>query len=614
MEKKLPEKALIGVAWPYANGQLHLGHIAGNFLPAELKNQYLRQRGVDVIMVSGSDMHGTPVAVKAWENKQEPHEYAMSQHKQHLNTLNVLGYNFSLYTSTETTVHRKVSQLIFKALAEVGYLVKKETELYWSEKEHKYLLDRYIEGTCPNCGAEGARGDQCDNCGKQLTPDQLINPYSIFGDKDLKKRKSTNYFLALDKLQPKIESLYQSHPYYKEWRRHVQATTEAWLKEGLEPRAITRDMEGYGVPLPPGFEIEGEEGKVMYVWFEGVIGYFSAPFELQLRTTDSGKENKSVELENFEELFAFPFSNDDLENPADTVQLLPIKGQVVDWKNYWLEGQDTLIYNYMAKDNITFHSIIWPAMLLGLNEYLESKGRSERLALPSYIPANQYLNLKGAKFSKSKGNIINPVEFEAEYGQTASRYFLITRMPEQKDYNFTMEEFMEANNNELLANLGNFVNRALVFWNKYYAAEQIDWSKYELTTEVAEAVQSAYIKVGEHLFSDQFSAALKEAMNLSNFANKYFNDSAIWSLRKTDVEKSNQYMSEFIYLVLNLANILRPLLPEFSQKLFSFLAQEVKEFEVGVDQWQPLSLSLGSLGEIKDLEPLIKKLELAEEN
>jgi methionyl-tRNA synthetase len=580
---------LISVAWPYANGDLHLGHPAGYLLAAGILNDYYRLRGRDVIMVSGTDMHGTPVAVKAWKEGLKPEEFARNQHLRHLAVMHDLGLNYSLYTTTATKIHTQVVQAVFTKLAEAGYIFSEKTEQFWSEKEHKFLLDRYVEGECPFCGFKKARGDQCDNCGHTLTPEELINPYSIFGDAELVKRASTNYYLDLAKLQPLLEQHYKSHPEFAQtWRKHVLATTQAWLKEGLQPRAITRDMEGYGVALPVGYELEREEGKVIYVWFEAVTGYLSAAVELSVRAQ---KYKPAAKIE----------FGDLSYDQADEVMLTEIAGQSLDWQHYWLNPVAESYY-FMGKDNIPFHAIIWTAMILGLREALGLD-----FNLPTLISSAQYLNLKGGKFSKSTGNIIDSKEFFATYGSDAARYYLISRMPENKDYDFTWEEFVEANNSELLANLGNFVNRSLVFWNKYFAEKGVD---SEASAETKQAVAEAFAKTGEAIAANKFSQALAEVLELGNYANKLFNDKKIWELVKTDETSATKVMADFMYLVANLSRLLQPLLPEFAGKVAGYLKLAELKLAVGEDNWQPVDYSAANLGEITELAPLVKKLEL----
>lgn len=601
-------KIIIAVAWPYANGDLHLGHPAGYLLAADIMNRYQRLQGRDVVMVSGSDMHGTPIAVKAFEKKQDPKVFAAAQHLRHTEVMELLGLQYSLYTSTATKLHQEIVQLIFQTLEQKGYISKQRTEAYWSETEHKFLLDRYIEGECPHCHYQGARGDQCDNCGRTLTPDELINPYSIFGDEQLTKRASTNYYLDLDKLQPLLERHFASHPGLKEWRRHVWGTTKAWLDEGLQPRAITRDMEGYGVQLPLGYEISGEEGKVIYVWFEAVCGYFTATVELNRRNQQASEANlltagsngspKSKLVQAIAAIKTQP-------EAAAVISTNTYQGQSLNWQQYWLEAE-TKSYYFMGKDNIPFHAIIWTAMLLGLNE-----GEQHQLNLPWNIPANQYLNLKGSKFSKSKGNIIDTREFVGKYGLDSVRYFLISRMPENKDYDFTWQEFVEANNSELLANIGNFINRTLVFWNKAFSKLQVgDFEQY-LDPDVGERIATTYRQAGELLATCHFVDSFTVVRELASFGNKYFNDSQLWQVVKTDDKQAFATMVNLLQILANLAVLLQPYLPTLAGNLNQYLKLEELAPQVGVNHWQVLRFDPANLGEIANLKTLVTKLELA---
>jgi len=372
------------------------------------------------------------------------------------------------------------------------------------------------------------------------------------------------------------------------WRKHVVATTQSWLDEGLEPRAITRDMEGYGVSLPIGYEIPGEAGKVIYVWFEAVIGYLSASVELSLR---SGHENN---------ILAGKVLNYNLESTAiisDTY-----KGQSLNWEEYWF-SPTTKSYYFMGKDNIPFHSIIWTAMLLGLNLNLNTPGN---------VVANQYLNLKGAKFSKSTGNNIDTVKFWEKFGETSSRYYLLSRSPENKDYDFTFSEFVAATNNELGANVGNLVNRTLVFWNKQFASST--HADVVTSPAISEKIKLTYEIVEKLLLECNFVEALKEILEFSSFGNRVFNDSQIWQVIKTDEQKAFQSMFDLLQIIANLARLLLPFLPEFSEQIHSYLSLTLPVNEVGSNNWLPLTYLVSKLGLILNVQPLIKKLELSDEN
>lgn len=620
------DKVHLAVAWPYANGDLHLGHLAGSLLPATIFNDYLRLRGTDVIMVSGSDMHGTPVAVKAWKEGMEPHEYAQSIHLKHVEVIEQLGMEFSLYIHTATKLHQDVTQGLFKKLVANGFISKQQTELFWSEKEHKFLLDRYVEGECPYCHFAKARGDQCDNCGRTLTPEELINPYSIFGDTELKKKKSTNYYLDLDKLQPLLSSYFEDTNFnFKNWRKHVASTTMAWLKEGLQSRAITRDMDGYGVQIPAGYEIEGEEGKVIYVWFEAVTGYLSATIDLAVRNKKVEGELSADQLQAIAELIDINLSELESDNSARIINK-QYSGQSLNWLDYLTtemgdaKSDDASVgtqaraksYYFIGKDNIPFHTIIWPAMLAGVN----NDGKSKlKLNLPFDVPANQYLNLQGGKFSKSTGNFIKALEFLQKYGDTSARFYLISRMPETKDTDFTWEEFVEVNNNELVANLGNFIHRTLSFWNKQFTSDT-NFGDIQIEQSISAQVEACFSEVAELLNNCKFSEGLSRVLLLSNFANKYFNDTEIWHVIKTDREAATKIMVNLIYLVANLGLLSRPFLPQLSAGVMAYLEKGLGEMdlspEVGKDVWKPVVVNTARIGEIAELKPLVNKLDLTE--
>ncbi len=559
MTEKSGEKVFVAIAWPYANGDMHVGHPAGYLLPADVFIRYNRLKGNDVLAVTGSDMHGTPIAVKAEKEGVPVEKFAEKYHKSHMENVERMMLDVSLWTRTSTDNHREVVQKLFLEIQKNGFIIKKKVKQYWSEKEKKFLLDRYIEGTCPNCGFAKARGDQCDNCGHTHVPTDLINPYSVFGDKELKLKETEDFFLDLKSLQPILQQFYENHPNYKNWRKHVKAATEAWFEEGLEPRAITRDLN-YGVPLPEEAEIERKDEKVFYVWFEAVTGYLSAAVEYSKRL---GEETE------------YP----DTKVTHDDVILNAYEGQDTIWENWW-KNPGAKHYYFMGKDNITFHSIVWPGMIIAANVGRDEK---DQLNLLWDLPANQYLNLAGAKFSKSTGVILDTKEFIEEFGLDAVRYYLISRMPENKDYDFTWEEFIDANNNELVANLGNFINRTLSFYqNKMggsIGAGQID-------KEVKKTIETTLKTVGSLIEESEYVKAIQEYMKLSDFANKYFDTNEIWQVIKTDEKVAKNVMYNLLQLVEALRLLMRPFLPVGAEKLSNILGREFYVPIVDEDKWQ----------------------------
>jgi methionyl-tRNA synthetase len=362
-------------------------------------------------------------------------------------------------------------------------------------------------------------------------------------------------------------------------------------------------MEGYGVQLPLGHEVNGEEGKVLYVWFEAVCGYLTAVIELSERYQANDRETKQEDSGNIlqEKIRQqdLPLQPNKSKFYSDTYL-----NQSLQWQDYWF-NEKTDSYYFMGKDNIPFHAIIWTAILLGLNE-----GEEKKLVLPTNIPANQYLNLKGAKFSKSKNNVIDTKNIIDKYGLTTVRYFLITRMPENKDYNFTWQEFVDATNNELVANIGNLINRTLVFWNKYFADADLQWQQMQIENQVAENINSAYANSAELLQQCKYVEAFRQIQELASFGNKYFNDSEIWQVVKKDEQAAGLIMYNLLQIIANLANLLQPFLPDLSTSVFAYLNSDKQQATVGEDHWQKIDFEPLNVGHIADLKPLIDKLEL----
>ena len=526
----MAQKILIGVAWPYANGYQHLGHLAGAYLPPDIFARYHRLVGNDVLMVSGSDAHGTPTAVRADQEGVSPCEIFERYHVTFLETYQQIGLSFDLFTHTDTENHHRVAQDIFLKILEHGYLYKEVQQQLYSPKEGRFLPDRYVEGTCPHCGYTDARGDQCDNCGKLLDPTELINPRSkATGDTALELRKTEHYFLDLAKLSDALEAYLDEGK--EHWRPNVLNFARNQVEAGLHGRPITRDID-WGIPLP----IPGYEGKRLYVWFEAVMGYFTASIEWSHNhgTPDA-------------------------------------------WQAWWYDP-DAKTYYFVGKDNIPFHAIIWPGELIAIGR-LYTDDPAARLNLPYDVPANEFMNFKGSKFSKSRGHGVDVPYFLSRYDPDPLRYYLTAAAPETKDSDFSWEEFVERNNNELVATWGNLANRVLSF-----AYRQFDGrvpTPGPLAAEdqaLLDQAEAGFGVVGELLAACRFRAALGEAMALAREANGYLDRKAPWFQIKEDRAAAATSVYVVLRVIDNLKMLLAPFLPHTAQRLHEYLGYEGQLF------------------------------------
>lgn len=524
------QKILIGVAWPYANGYQHLGHLAGAYLPPDIFARYHRLVGNDVLMVSGSDAHGTPITVRADQEGISPRELFERYHRTFLETYQQIGLTFDLFTHTDTENHHRVSQDFFLHILKNGYLYKEVQRQLYSPKEGRFLPDRYVEGTCPHCGFSDARGDQCDNCGKLLEPTELIHPRSkASGDTALEVRDTEHYFLDLAKLSDQLEA-YLSHG-KDHWRPNVLNFARNYVQSGLRGRPITRDID-WGIPLP----LPGYEGKCLYVWFEAVIGYFSASIEWAVN-----------------------------------------RGTPDAWKAWWYDPK-ALTYYFIGKDNIPFHTVIWPAELLAVGRIYHHE-KNARLNLPYDVPANEYLNFKGGKFSKSRGAAVDVPYFLSRYDPDPLRYYLTATAPETRDTEFSWEDFVERNNNELVATWGNLANRMLSFAYKRFDGRVPEPGELDDEDQVLlEKVEAGFQTVGELYAACKFRAALGEAMGLAREANVYLDRKAPWFQIKEDRQAAATTVYVILRVVDNLKTILAPILPHTAQKLHEYLGYEGQLF------------------------------------
>lgn len=539
------KQILIGVAWPYANGPIHIGQVGGCYLPPDIFRRYHKMKGNDVLMVSGSDQHGTPVTVTAEEEGTTPQEVAEKYHRINSKALKDLGVEFSLFTYTMHPEHKKVAKDMFKTLYEKGFIYKDTMETFYCSHCDKFLPDRYVLGTCPKCGAGDIRGDQCDECGVLLDPQDLIDPRCKYCGGTPELKESEHFFLKLSAFQEKLEEYISDKNF---WKQHVLNFTRGWLDEGLEDRPISRDMK-WGISVP----IEGYEEKKIYVWFEAVIGYLSTAIQWANR-------------------------NDE------------------DWKKYW-KNTDAEHYYFLAKDNIPFHTIIWPAMLMGYDEELN---------LPYDVPANQYMLLKGKQFSTSRGNVITLTDILKEFDSDAIRYYITSVMPELKDTNFTWEEFAEKNNSELVGNLGNFIHRVLSFTHSNYGHVPDAGELTDRDEEIMDIIDKKVEKVGEFIDETKFKEGLRVLLELSREGNRYFNDQEPWSVIKENEERCKTILNISLRIVKAVAIAGAPYLPHSMDTLWDYLNQEDSVHE---QSWDEHKEGIKEGTELKEPKPLYKTID-----
>jgi methionyl-tRNA synthetase len=500
-------------ALPYANGPVHIGHLAGVYIPSDIYARYLRGKGKDVVFIGGSDEHGVPITIKAKNEGVTPQDIVDKYHGIIKKSFKELGISFDIYSRTTSKTHHKTASAFFKKLYEEGKFVEKSSEQYFDEEAQQFLADRYIKGTCPHCGNEEAYGDQCEACGTSLSPMDLINPKSTLSGNQPIRKETKHWYLPLDQHEDYLKKwILEDH---KEWKSNVYGQCKSWLDSGLHPRAVSRDLS-WGVPVP----VEGADGKVLYVWFDAPIGYIS-----------------------------------------NTIEWAEREGK--DWKKYW-QDEDTRLVHFIGKDNIVFHCIIFPAMLRAHGDYI----------LPDNVPGNEFLNLENDKISTSRNWAVWLHEYLLDFPekQDVLRYVLAANMPEAKDNDFTWKDFQARNNNELVAILGNFVNRSAVLTQKYYQGAVPALG--ELSTYDKEAIaEMASLKdrVEKSLEAFRFREALKEAMSLARLGNKYLADTEPWKLIKTDATRVETIMNISLQITANLSIVFEPFLPFTTQKLRKIL-------------------------------------------
>jgi len=518
----ITENILVCVAWPYANGDLHVGHIAGAYLPADIFARYQRLKGRRVLMVSGSDAHGTPIVVRAEKEGKTPREVFEYYHARFLHVQRLLGISYDLFTHTDTENHHAISQQMFRRLLNNAYLFKAKQKQLYSEAQGKFLPDRLVEGTCPICGYDKARGDQCDNCGSLLDGTQLINPRSRSDPNDkLTIRESEHYFLDLPALRRSVLDYLADKDY---WRPAVLEFSRRYAEE-MEARAFTRDLT-WGIPIP----VEGAEGKCIYVWYEALLGYLSA-----------------------------------------TVEWAQITGQPDAWQAFWYQPDHVRIYNFIGKDNILFHTVLWPAVLMGMGRLGEpwdgpaADGR--RFNLPYDVPANQYLNLGGQKFSKSLGVSLDAIDLVEKYGPDALRFYLTLIMPEQKDSDWSWMDFAQRNNSELLAKWGNLIQRVLSqIWRNFDGRIPHLGELTDADQALLAKVESAFDSVGEKLNAVRLRDALGEVLDLATATNQYLDFEAPWKTIKTDRARAGTQLYVAARVIDSLTVLFAPFIPALSEK------------------------------------------------
>ncbi|MEG1794097.1 MAG: methionine--tRNA ligase [Rikenellaceae bacterium] len=507
-----PKRYLVTSALPYANGPVHIGHLAGVYIPSDIYVRYLRLRGEDVISICGSDEHGVPITIKARQMGVSPQDIVDKYHTIIKDAFKGLGISFDIYHRTSSELHHKTASEFFKKLYDEGKFIEQTSEQYYDQEAGQFLADRYITGTCPHCKSDGAYGDQCEKCGTSLNATDLIDPKSTITGSKPTLKSTKHWYLPLNEYEPFLKKwILEDH---KEWKSNVYGQCKSWLDMGLQPRAVSRDLN-WGIPVP----IEGEEGKVLYVWFDAPIGYISA-----------------------------------------TKALTP------DWEKYW-KSEDTKMVHFIGKDNIVFHCIVFPAMLKAHGDYI----------LPENVPANEFLNLEGDKISTSRNWAVWLHEYLEDFKgkEDVLRYVLCANAPETKDNDFTWKDFQARNNNELVAILGNFVNRAMVLTQKYY--NNITPQRGELTPydeAILKEIRDTKATLEGNIENYKFREALKDAMNIARIGNKYLAETEPWKVIKTDPERVATIMNIALQITANIAIAIEPFMPFTADKILKILNKD----------------------------------------
>ena len=515
------KRTLVTCALPYANGPVHIGHLAGVYIPADIYVRYLRSRGREVLYICGSDEHGVPITIKARQLGCSPQDIVDKYHTIIKDSFEGLGIHFDIYGRTSSKVHEKNASEFFRKLYDEGKFITRESEQYYDPEAKTFLADRYIVGTCPKCGFEGAYGDQCEHCGSTLSPEELLNPKSKLSGAQPIKKKTTHWYLPLQDYEEWLRKwILEGH---KEWRPNVYGQVKSWLDGGLQPRAVTRDLD-WGVPVP----VEGAEGKVLYVWFDAPIGYIS-----------------------------------------NTQELLPDS-----WEKWW-KSPDTRLIHFIGKDNIVFHCIVFPAML---------KAYGDGYILPDNVPANEFLNLEGDKISTSRGWAVWAHEYLQDFPgqQDVLRYVLTANAPETKDNDFSWKDFQQRNNSELVAIFGNFVNRAVVLTHKYFDGKVPACGELlDVDRELLEQIPQLRASLERNIEEFHFREALKDAMSIARAGNKYISDTEPWKVAKTDMARCATILNISLQVCADLAIAFAPFTPFSCEKLCNMLNAKFEWDQLG---------------------------------
>jgi len=522
----------VTAALPYTNGPVHIGHLAGVYLPADTYVRYLRSNNRDVKFICGSDENGVPITLKAKKEGVTPQAIVDKYHKIIGDSFKEFGVSFDIYHRTSSATHHQTASDFFETLYDKGVFTEETTEQYYDEKAQTFLADRYITGTCPNCGFDHAYGDQCENCGTTLNATDLINPKSTLSGEPPVRKETKNWFLPLEKYEERLRTYIEGH---KEWKPNVYGQCQSWLKAGLQPRAMTRDLD-WGVKVP----LKDAEGKVLYVWFDAPIGYISATKEL------------------------FEYARLDVWNPKSEEYYINQKGlDKGNWEDYWKDDATKLVH-FIGKDNIVFHCIIFPAMLMAHGDYI----------LADNVPANEFLNLEGQKISTSKNWAVWLNEYLVEFKdkQDVLRYVLTATAPETKDNDFTWKDFQARNNNELVAVFGNFINRVVVLTHKYFDGKvPLLMTITEQDQAVIDELASYPAKISASIENYRFREALTEVMNVARLGNKYLAETEPWKVIKTDEDRVRTILNISLQIVASLEILIEPFLPFTADKLMKML-------------------------------------------
>ena len=536
----------VTTALPYANGPVHIGHLAGVYIPADTYVRYLRMKGEEVLFVGGSDEHGVPITIKAEKEGCTPQDIVDRYHNIIKDSFQKLGISYDIYSRTSSKTHHETAAAFFKKLYEDGKFIERETEQFFDPERNKFLSDRYIIGTCPKCGNDHAYGDQCEKCGSSMSPEELINPHSALSGAKLVKKATKHWYLPLDQYEQWLRDwIIEGH---KEWKPNVYGQVKSWLDNGLQPRAVTRDLD-WGVPVP----LEEADGKVLYVWFDAPIGYIS-------NTIEHCRENGT------------------------------------DWEKWW-KDEDTKLVHFIGKDNIVFHCIIFPCMLKAYGDYI----------VPENVPANEFLNLENDKISTSRNWAVWLHEYLEEFPgkQDVLRYALTANAPETKDNNFTWKDYQDRNNNELLAIFGNFVNRTLVLTHKYFEGKVPAMVNLNEKDQAAIEEMNQYPdKIAHLLDTYKFREALSELMNLARLGNRYLTENEPWKQFKTDPERVKTVLAVSLQIVAKLAILSEPFLPFSAKKLQAMIGLEVNGWNQAKE-----TVLLNEESQIGEVELLFTKVE-----